>query len=353
MKQGWLVIVVVWVGFGIGAPSVSAQSVSAQDNTPEAHATPYGGRADVADYLDALAAEHDFDRVELATLFAGVHQRQDVIERISKPAEKVWTWARYKALLVSQARVDKGVEFWAQNVDTLQRAEDKYGVAPEYVLAILGIETRYGQITGSFPVIDALTTLGFDYPPRAKFFRKELTQFLLLAREEGKSPGELMGSYAGAMGYGQFIPSSYRHYAVDFDADGVRDIWSNPEDAIGSIANYFAMHKWRGDEVVALPVTVAAEQVDAAVNGGLELTYTVAELRGLGVQLTDKQMANLGSTSKAALYKLDGADGDEYWMAMHDFYVITRYNHSHMYALAVHELSQAIKAKRQQLLVQR
>jgi membrane-bound lytic murein transglycosylase B len=314
------------------------------------HPAPYGNREDVAVYLDTLTDEHGFSRKDLQVLFEDARQRQDIIDRISRPAEKTWTWARYKSHLVDADRVAGGVEFWSANEATLARAAQTYGVAPEYVVAILGIETRYGQLTGNYRVLDALTTLGFDYPPRAKFFRKELTQFLLLAREEGKNPAQLKGSYAGAMGYGQFIPSSYRHYAVDFDADGVRDIWQNSEDAIGSIANYFARHKWRGDGPVAIPVDIAPgsdeDRLSTMANASLDLTQTLASMAALGVHGRGDEAKHLDPQRKVALFKLDAEGGDEYWLGLHDFHVITRYNHSHLYAFAVHELSRAIKAKR-------
>lgn len=332
LRRGWWLFGLMVVGFA-GGP-VSAAEVD--------HPNPYGERADIARYLDELSQKHGFQRQALQQLFSQVQQRQDIIERISKPAERVWTWAKYRKHLVDQPRIDQGVAFWAANADTLKRAAQTYGVAPEYVVAILGIETRYGQVTGNFAVLDALTTLGFDYPPRAKFFRKELTQFLLLAREEGKDPRQLSGSYAGAMGYGQFIPSSYRHYAVDFDDDGVRDIWQNPVDAIGSVANYFARHRWRGQGPVAVPVTVHGEAATALANRSLELRHTVADLLPRGVTLS-AAAPSVDPAAKAALFKLDGAEGDEYWLGLHDFYVITRYNRSHMYAMAVHQLAQNIK----------
>lgn len=312
---------------------------------------PYGDREDVAVYLDTLTEEHGFSREALQALFEDARQRQDIIDRISRPAEKTWTWARYKSHLVDADRIEGGVEFWSANEATLERAAQTYGVASEYVVAILGIETRYGQLTGNYRVLDALTTLGFDYPPRAKFFRKELTQFLLLAREEGKNPGQLKGSYAGAMGYGQFIPSSYRHYAVDFDADGVRDIWQNSDDAIGSIANYFARHKWRGDGPVAIPVDIAPgsdeDRLSTMANASLDLTHTLASMAALGVHARGDEAEHLDPQRKVALFKLAAEDGDEYWLGLHDFHVITRYNRSHLYAFAVHELSRAIKAKRE------
>ena len=196
----------------------------------------YAVRSDVAEYVRTVTSEHGFKADELKALLSAVEYRADIIERISKPAEKVWTWARYKRHLVDEQRIAEGAVFWHKHADTIARAAQTFSVAPEIIVAILGIETRYGRITGTYPVLESLMTLGFDYPPRASFFRKELTEFLLLAREEDKDPTTLTGSYAGAMGYGQFISSSYRYYAVDFDDDGVRDIWANPVDAIGSIA---------------------------------------------------------------------------------------------------------------------
>jgi peptidoglycan lytic transglycosylase B len=315
----------------------------AQENFPQ----PYAERADVVAYISELSEQHGFSEPELKALFARAHQRQDIIERISRPAEKTWTWARYRKLLVDEARIEKGVVFWADHAQTLARAQQVFGVEPEYVLAILGIETRYGEVKGSFAVLDALATLGFDYPPRAAFFRSELTQFLLLAREEGKDPAELLGSYAGAMGYGQFISSSYRHYAVDFDDDGVRDIWANPVDAIGSIANYFAEHNWREGELVARKLNVSAAQAQPWLTTGLRLPHSVAQLAANGLP-----MSNLPAEAKVALYSLDAQDADEYWLGLHNFYVITRYNRSHMYALAVHQLSQEIKRRYNMLEMQ-
>jgi membrane-bound lytic murein transglycosylase B len=197
-------------------------------------------------------------------------------------------------------------------------------------------------------VLDALTTLAFDYPPRSDFFRGELTEFLLLAREEGRNPLELTGSYAGAMGYGQFIPSSYRAYAVDFDGDGLRDIWSNPRDAVGSIANYFVRHGWRPGGAVVLRVEVDGAAADRVANESLDLTHTVAELGRLGVAVD-----GLPADEPAALFRMEGADGAEYWLGLRNFHVITRYNRSRLYALAVHQLGQAIKDRRQTLVVDR
>lgn len=208
-------------------------------------------------------------------------------------------------------------------------------------MAIVGVETLYGRITGKYRVIDALATLGFDYPPRSRFFRGELTQFLLIAREEGQNPAAALGSYAGAMGLGQFIPSSFRAYAVDFDGDGKRDIWTNTADALGSVANYFARHGWRGagPTVIRLEAPVGHSNDDLA-NRGLALNSTVREVRDAGFQVD----ARVDDDERVALFRMDGLDGDEYYLAFHDFYVITRYNHSAMYALAVYQLSEALEA---------
>ena len=187
--------------------------------------------------------------------------------------------------------------------------------------------------------MDALSTLAFDYPPRARFFRSELRELLLLAREENKDPLELIGSYAGAMGYGQFIPSSFRAYAIDFDGDGARDIWSSQTDAIGSVANYFSRHGWNGEGPIAVPVTITDERADQFANQGLKPKRSIAELRKAGVEHVSLPDQTLG-----ALFRLEGRGGWEYWLGLHDFYVVTRYNHSHMYALAVVQLSTAVRS---------
>ncbi len=300
----------------------------------------YAGRADVLAYVEETAQVHGFAEDELRALLGTVQFREDIVERISRPAEKVWTWARYKRHLVDEQRIEEGAAFWQRHADTIARAADAFSVAPEIIVAILGIETRYGRITGSYPVLESLMTLGFDYPPRMGFFRKELTEFLILTREEGKDPTAVTGSYAGAMGYGQFISSSYRHYAVDFDDDGIRDIWNNPVDAIGSIANYFYRHRWQGDFPRALQVRFADEMDADQFDTGLDQTITVGEYVARG--MLDP---GLPGDLTAKVYRVKADEGVQYWLALHDFYVITRYNRSHLYALAVHHLADLIKAR--------
>ena len=297
----------------------------------------YTAREEVRDYIAVLARDHGFDEAELLTLFGHADKQQSVLDAIARPAERTLKWFEYRRIFLKEPRISQGLEFWARNEANLEEAEARFGVPAEYVVAIIGVETRYGRITGGYRVIDALATLAFDYPPRADFFRRELTEYLLLAREEGQDPLGFKGSYAGAMGYGQFIPSSYRAYAVDFDGDGLRDIWSNEADAIGSVANYFSRHGWQPGEPVALKVEVAGRAADAVANESLSLKRTVGELEELGVRVPP-----LAANRKAGLFRMQLEDAAEYWLALQNFHVITRYNRSRLYALAVHQLSQMI-----------
>ena len=309
------------------------------------HGESYLSRAEVDAYIEELIQQHDFSRPELEEVLAAAERRQDIIDLMRRPAERRLNWHEYRKIFLDEQRIAGGVEFWQQNQATLERAEKEYGVAPEVIVAIIGVETRYGRVTGRHRVVDALMTLAFDYPPRASFFRKELTQFLLLAREEGKNPTSLTGSYAGAMGFGQFIPSSYRNYAVDFDRDGVRDIWQNRTDAIGSVANYFSRHGWRGAAQVTLPVQLKAEteQLLDIANQSLKPTHSVAQMVEMGV-IVD----GLDPEARVLLLRLLGGDKPEYWLGFDDFYVITRYNHSRLYAMAVYQLGQEILKRRKQ-----
>ncbi len=309
----------------------------------------YTMREDVRDYIAEVSAEHDFDEAQLLDLFARAERKESIRKAMSRPAEKTLKWFEYRKIFLKEPRISQGLEFWAANADTLERAEARYGVPPEYIVAIIGVETRYGRITGGFRVIDALATLSFDYPTesgrdRSDFFRKELTQFLLLAREEEKDPLSLSGSYAGAMGYGQFIPSSFRAYSVDFDGDGQRDIWNNETDAIGSVANYFAEHGWEADEPVVVLAGVSAGadfvSLDALANSTLKPERTVGELAAMGLEVGETDPVR-----NAALFKMILEDDAEYWLGLDNFYVISRYNRSRLYSLAVHQLAELIRAE--------
>ena len=301
----------------------------------------YTTRSEVVGYIDGLVAQHGFDRDWLIGVFAGAAKSDEVIRKISKPAEKALAWHEYRAIFLTDKRIEAGIEFWRRNRDALDSARERFGVSAEVVVAIIGVESFYGRYLGSHRVVDALATLAFDYPPRSGFFKSELTEFLVLVREEGKDPFEPMGSYAGAMGYGQFISSSFRNFSVDFDGDGQRDIWSNETDAIGSVANYFARHGWKGDGPAAVQVEIRNEEVLELADTGLELAHTVAEFRQRGAVVSGQ----VGDTPKAALFTMETANGAEYWLALHDFHVITRYNRSALYSLAVLQLSEAIRAR--------
>ena len=300
----------------------------------------YENRNSVKGFVNEVAKKDGFDPQQLLNIFEQVEKKQRIIDLISRPAEKAKPWHEYREIFVTTPRIAAGVEFWEENEAALNRAGSKFGIPIEIIVAVIGVETNYGRNKGSFRVMDALSTLAFDYPPRARFFRSELRELLLLAREENKDPLELIGSYAGAMGYGQFIPSSFRAYAIDFDGDGARDIWSNRTDAIGSVANYFFRHGWDGEGPIAVPVTVTDERADQFANQGLKPKRSIAELRKAGVEHVSLPDQTLG-----ALFRLEGNGGWEYWLGLHDFYVITRYNHSHMYALAVVQLSAAVRSR--------
>ncbi|MCB1689694.1 MAG: lytic murein transglycosylase B [Halioglobus sp.] len=301
----------------------------------------YGAHPKAAVVVDELVVEEGFDREELLRLFARAERKDSILAAISRPAEKSKPWYEYREIFLNNTREDQGVEFFAKHRVTLERAEREFGVPAEIIVAIIGVETYYGRVAGSYRVLDALSTLAFDYPPRSPFFTAELKNFLILTRDQGMDPTELIGSYAGAMGYGQFMPSSYRNYAIDFDNDEIVDIWTNPVDAIGSVANYFKEHGWREGEVVVSPATAAAGTPDSVFvqrRDDLEPVRTVAQFAADGVVAT----MQLDPNALATAMKFELKNGYEYWLGLHNFYVITRYNHSAMYAMSVYQLSQRL-----------
>ena len=294
------------------------------------------------EFIREMSSKHKFSEMELKTLFTQVEHKQSIIDAITRPAEGK-PWYQYRPIFLTPSRIRQGVEFWQQNARLLQRAEQEYGVPPHIIVAIIGVETRFGRHSGSYRVMDSLSTLAFDYPKRGSFFRGQLEEFLLMSREEQRDPLDFLGSYAGAMGMPQFIPSSFRAYAVDFDDDGRRDLWGNASDVIGSVANYFSRHKWRAGEPVASRASLKGEPPQAVIDAGYRPSRTLGELRGMGVQ----PVASYNDEQKVALLALESAPGEhEYWVALHNFYVITRYNHSPLYAMAVHQLSEAIRTSR-------
>ncbi len=292
----------------------------------------------VSAFIDAMVARHQFDRAQLKTLFDGVTWRDSILDAIARPAETK-PWYEYRPLFLTDARIQGGVEFWQKNAAILARVEQAYGVDPQVVVAIVGVETRYGDNTGSYPVIDALATLAFGYPPRSAFFSKELEEFLILGREEKVDLAQAKGSYAGAMGLGQFIPSSYRTYAVDFDKDGVKDLWTSMDDALGSVANYFQRHGWEHGQPVAVRAEVAGTPTDALLKEGPKPAHPLAYYTEAGI----RPQTPVAKDTAVALLALDQEDGPEYWLTMNNFYVITRYNRSPLYAMAVYQLSEAIR----------
>ena len=291
-----------------------------------------------AEKLIAELAPEGFEPDYIRSVLAKAERKQSILDAMSRPAEKRLNWGEYRAIFIEPKRIAQAKEFWDEHRETLLRAEAEYGVPAEVILAIMGVETRFGRIMGSFRVLDALSTLGFDYPRRADFFRGQLADYFRLIEQENIEPGTLKGSYAGAMGFGQFIPSSYLAYAVDFDGDGKRDIWANPVDAIGSIANYFAVHGWQAGEPVISNVVFNEHPSEDWFNQSLKPEVTIAQWHDRGVDTRQ----GLDPESKATLMRLESDDAVQFRMGLHNFYVITRYNHSRLYGNAVHELSQEI-----------
>ncbi|HEV2109994.1 MAG TPA: lytic murein transglycosylase B [Gammaproteobacteria bacterium] len=302
-----------------------------------AAATGYVARTEVQQFVDAVVQKDGFDRTWVEHAIHGAHRRQAVIDAITKPYEAK-PWYQYEPLFVTDPRIDGGVAFWNRENTYLQKAEAEYGVPAEVIVAIVGVESFYGRQHGGYPVIDSLTTLAFDYPPRAAFFQGELEQFLILCREQSLDPLVPMGSYAGAMGAPQFMPDSFRQYAVDFDADGKRDIWGDWADIIGSVANYFHLHGWQQNGLIVVP---AALQNGAAEPTPLQPT-TVGALRAAHITLS----AGVPDDAEAVLVALQGEHEIHYWVGLHNFRVITQYNKSPLYAMAVVQLASAVVERR-------
>ena len=306
-------------------------------------AASYYERADVQQFIDAMVSQHDYPESELVALFKSVQEQKQVARAIKAPAERKKKWHQYRAIFMTQSRIKNGIKFWTEHETILQQAEQHYGVPAEIIVAIIGVETFYGKHTGKHPVFASLVTLGFG-ETRSKFFRSELEHFLLLCLEEGMDPASLSGSYAGAMGLGQFISSSYRHYSVDADNDGKRDLWTSSEDIIHSVANYFRQHGWREQQGITQQIERALDSGQIDTSNTLKPKFSVAALRAQGFSI------NSDLQGPVSLIVLDQQDRQEYWLGQHNFYVITRYNHSHMYAMAVYQLSQEIKGQWTSLL---
>lgn len=301
----------------------------------------FSGNTELQTFIQEMSEEHGFDRNRLQKLFDDARQHQSILDAISRPAESK-PWYKYRPIFVTRERTNGGVRFWRENQDALQRAEEEYGVPPQIITAIIGVETRYGRHAGRYRVLDALATLAFAYPPRSSFFRKELKEYLLMTREEDLDPLEQKGSYAGAMGMPQFISSSFRNYAIDFDNDGKRDLWDNPDDVIGSVANYFHEHRWKPGQPIAHKVKVHGKKYRSLISDNLRARYSQQELLDNGVILP----RDIPRDIKGTLIELETEEGPQYWVTWHNFYVISRYNHSALYSMAVYQLSELIATAR-------
>lgn len=296
------------------------------------------GRPEVKQFIDSMVSKHDYNRRALKRVLREAKSLESILEAISRPAEKTKPWDEYRAIFLTKQRITAGAEFWREHEAELKRISVETGVPCEILVGIIGIETYFGRITGNYRVLDALATLAFDYPPRSKFFKRELEEFFLLVREERIEASGATGSYAGAMGAPQFMPSSFRAYAVDSSADGKRDIWTNWSDVIGSVANYFVAHGWQQSNEVVARATLSTGWQGRVPDNSLKPADTVSSLSQQGVLFA----TDMPNDHKSQLLLLHGADGDEYWVGFQNFFVITRYNHSVMYALAVHQLGQEI-----------
>lgn len=301
-------------------------------------------RPEIEQFIAYMVRSNGFDAHELRTLFAQTQPNQGVTRAISAPTTSK-PWYEFKPLFVDAGRVAGGVKFWADNADVLARASNEFGVPEAIIVALIGIETRYGKQTGGYRVMDALTTLAFDWPARGDYFRAELEEFLLLAREQHWDPLSVRGSFAGAMGLPQFMPRSYRRHAVDYNADGHIDLWTSPADVIGSVAGYLRFFGWRPGEPVAAPARIDAADAQPLLDVGLKPSLTVQEWRARGA-------TGLGAVRPdltACVFSLDLVGGPEFWFGFDNFYALLQYNRSRNYAMAIVELAREITLERERL----
>ncbi|EPJ44308.1 MAG: peptidoglycan lytic transglycosylase [Osedax symbiont Rs2] len=285
--------------------------------------------------------DEGFTKEYLTEVLTTAKRKDSILEALARPAEARKSWQQYRSGFIRTKGIQNGNKFWQKHARALAKAEREFGVPAQMIVSIIGVETRYGKVKGNYRVVDALATIAFDHPRRGEYFRNQLKQFLLLCREEKLSFSKIKGSYAGAMGIGQFLPSSFRKYAIDYDGDGRKDIWNNPVDAIGSVANYFAEHGWLKDQPVVISAKVSQEIDKEWYNNGLDLKVTLQQWRKRSIGGAEQ----LDQEQRATLMKLIYDNRDQYWFGLQNFYVITRYNRSRFYAMAVFQLSELIKAE--------
>ncbi|MCC2605630.1 lytic murein transglycosylase B [Planctobacterium marinum] len=325
-----------------GCVSLTAATLSYA--APQESNDPVATEQEVEQFISDTIEEYGLDGKFVRDTVNAASINSKVLEAIARPWEAK-PWYQYYPIFLTEKRLERGLAFWQKHRKTLARAEAELGVPAHIIVAIIGVETFYGSYTGTYSVLDALYSLGFHYPPRAAFFKKELGQYLKLVSEEGWDPLAARGSYAGAMGWGQFISSSYRHYAIDFDGDSQRDLLNNPVDAIGSVANYFKQHKWQTGEAVAFKASIGNEQALELVESDLSINHSWKELSEAGVLLQDTIQPSPDTPAKLLALELE--EGKEYWVVLDNFYVITRYNHSPLYAMVVFKLSEQLRAAMQ------
>lgn len=288
-------------------------------------------------FVTRMVDQHQFDSQQLTRQLQQAKHRQSIIKAMSRPAEAM-PWYKYRKIFLRAERIKAGKKFMRKYHRELKQAQERYGVPPHIITAIIGVETQYGKNTGSYPVMEALRTLAFGYPKRSKFFSSELEQYLLMAREEKLQPLVPKGSYAGAMGMPQFMPSSFRKYAVDFDGDGKRDLWNSPADVIGSVGNYFQRHGWKAGEAIAFKLEQRPSGIKPGNRRGQKPNIPVSKIIQSGASLPP----DVSALDKTAVLMFKQKNKHDYWLGLHNFYVITRYNHSNLYAMAVYQLAKAI-----------
>lgn len=297
-------------------------------------------RSDVKDFIQYMVNQYGFNGPALVNLFNQVKVQRSILDLMNQPKEAS-PWYRYQTFFITDKRINDGVKFWNEHANTLARAQQQYGVPASVIVAIIGVETHYGTYLGKYRVIDALSTLAFDYPSRAKFFKNELAQYLLLAREQNFNPLSVTGSYAGAIGMPQFMPSSYRSYAVSHNGSHKIDLSNNPDDAIISVANYFKNYGWQSGQPVVMPAKIISNRYQKILSKSLAPKYTMKQLEQYGVK-----PVRYTNVNKACLIQLQGEQQPQYWLGFNNFSVIAQYNPSVNYSMAVYQLGQQIASQR-------
>lgn len=337
---------IIWILFStqaFAADTNSGESIPVKNDYPKANIEQKHLDAKLPkpqlQFIEEVHKKYHIDKNTLTNWLKQAQKKDDIILAMERPAEKVLSWKKYRKIFLSKKRIHEGVEFWHRNKETLNKAQQKFGVPAEMIVAIIGVETFYGRIKGNYRVLDALYTLAFYYPKREKFFRQQLAYYFELSHQQGWKPEINLGSYAGAMGYGQFMPGSYLMYGDDFDEDGHIDLFHNEVDAIGSVAKYFKKHGWKKNGKVLIKAHLMNWQASKLSGTNPKPVNSLSDLRNNGVIFH----SDLPVSEKGSLLVFDQETHKEYWIGLKNFFVISRYNHSHMYSLAAYQLSQQIK----------